>query len=108
MEPVGSLSANTVCVETLDLEQRWLGRGPEEEKMLGTGGLQEKLLVVKQTPKGWGGVRAPGSVGASPTAPRVQFWIMSSAQKAKSPKLRYCSFFFPVSKRLLAKKTMAA
>lgn len=76
--------------------------------LLGTGGLQEKVLGEKQTLRVWGGVQAPGSVGASPTAPRVQFWIMSSAQKAKSPKLRYCSFFFPVSKRLLAKKTMAA
>ena len=88
-DAVGPLSADKLCVGALGREQKQLGRGPEEEGLLGTG-------------------PAPGSVGASPTAPRVQFWIMSSAQKAKSPKLRYCSFFFPVSKRLLAKKTMAA
>ena len=44
----------------------------------------------------------------SPTAPTVQLLISCPAQKAKSWKVRYCSFLFPVSKRLLAKKTMAA
>lgn len=76
--------------------------------MLGTVEATGRAAGRESVPKRVGNVQAPGSVGASPTAPRVQFWIISSAQKAKSPKLRYCSFFFPVSKRLLAKKTMAA
>lgn len=44
-EVVGPLSADKVCMGTLGYEQRWLGRGPEEERMLGARGLQEKVLV---------------------------------------------------------------
>ena len=43
-----------------------------------------------------------------PFDPAVHLTIISSAQNEKSEKVRYCRRFFPVSKRLLAKKTIAA
>lgn len=53
-----------------------------------------------------GGV--PVVSGGSPSAPWLQCPIMLWAQAAKSPKVRNCRRRLPVSKRLLAKNTMAA